>query len=361
MALNSDNINYIVKTNVQELLKAKNLKQADLGHILGISAKSTISNYLNVCHPSMFSIEDLNTIKKKFNVSLDDLCSSTFDPKKVQIVDDFFPQQEFKKFFGVYHLYYLSTNRTSLTRFQEDPKISYGVLAILNETPNNNPRGPYKCYACFSLNEEIEEHIYARATDAFNCGNHEEVKKLFLDSERYYEGNFSLVQKDKFFSIELTGYFAPKESNPSRIDSISIIDKVLMMGINPDNSGARSYIGGGAICSSISRGYGKTPCSQLLLLSRDDSINILDSRKVVSLLSNPARIEASDYAAEAITQRASNLFNSQNYTWDDKVDLLRNTALRAVKSAVSTSSMQILSLIEERDQEFYTLFKKQQD
>ncbi|MBQ4585320.1 MAG: helix-turn-helix transcriptional regulator [Clostridia bacterium] len=360
MAFNSDDINFIVKNNVQELLKAKGLKQADLGHILGISAKSTISNYLNVCHQSMFSIKDLNIIKERFNVSLDDLCSSSFDPKKVQIVDNFFPQ-EFKKFFGVYHLYYLSTNRTSLTRFQDDPKISYGTLAILNESANNNPRGPYKCYACFSLNEEVEEMIYARATDAFNHGKYNEVKRVFLSNERYYEGNFSLVQKEKFFSIDLTGYYAPRDCNPAKEDSISIIDKVLMMGINPDNSVARSYIGGGAICSSISRGYGKTPCSQLLLLSRDQTIGDLDSRKVVALLSNPARIEASDYAAEAITQRASNLFNSQNYTWDDKVDLLRNTALRAIKSAVSTSSMQILSLIEERDQEFYTLFKKQQD
>lgn len=357
MAFDNKDINFVVKNNVQNLLKANGLKQADLGTILDISAKSTISNYLNVCHQSMFSIKDLNIIKEKFNVSLDELCSPFFEPKKVQMVEPSCPQ-EFKKFFGVYHLYYLSTNRTSLTRFQEDPKISYGTLAIINESTNNNPRGPYKCYACFSLHEDVEEYVYNRATDAFNNGDEVEIKKVFLSKDRYYEGNFSLVQKEKFFSIDLTGYFAPKDVDSSD-EPVSVIDKVLMTGINPDNSGARSYIGGGVICSSISRGYGKTPCSQLLLLSRDQSIDLLDRKRVVGLLSNPARIEAADVAADAITDRASNLFNSQSYTWDDKVELLRNTALRSVKGAVSTSSMQILSLIEERDQEFYTLFKRQ--
>lgn len=354
---NERDINTIIKTNVQQLLDVKGLRQADLASVLGITAKSTISNYLNVCHNSMFSIADLNIIKERFNVSLDELCSTSFNPNKVQSTDSYLPQ-EYKKFFGVYHLYYLSTNKTSVTRFKDDPNISFGALAIINESINNNPRGPYRCYACFSLRQEVEEAIYARATDAFENGKYSEVKRIFTSLERYYEGEFSLIQKEKFYSIDLTGYFAPKDYNKSVEDALSIIDKVLIMGINPDNSGARSYIGGGSICSSISRGYGKTPCSQLLLLSRSTPFEELEPRRVINLLSNPARIESADLASDAIAQRASDLLDSPNYTRDDKIDLLRNTAHRTIKGAMSTSSMQILSLIGERDQEFYSLFKK---
>lgn len=54
-----EDIRSIVKANLKKLCTAKNLTQTELGEILDVSGKSTISNYLNEKEPSVPDIASL--------------------------------------------------------------------------------------------------------------------------------------------------------------------------------------------------------------------------------------------------------------------------------------------------------------
>lgn len=345
-----------LKRNIRALIKARGVTQAKLGEIIDVSAKATISNYLN---DASFSIPDsihLYRIKEHFGIPLDVLYSPNFDPDKALSLDRT-SQDEHDRFAGVYSLYYLTTDKISSLPNRYDPirELSYGVLAIVKCAKNGVSADSYRAYACFSIKNETEaKKVQREALEAFNNGEGEYVgvRNVFSQRERYCEGSFSLLQKNRYYSLQLTGYSNQlRNGTPMR----TLNDSILMMGFNPDSTDISKYIGGATFISSISRGRNKVPCAQILMSSRVFLEG--ESNEIIQLLPDDD-LQNSVYSAyiNSIIDRDKEL-RRLNYSDADRDILFRNHLQKCFYEFHTATSAQLFYLLEEKDQAFYRYLK----
>lgn len=347
------NINDVIKANLRKLKEAKGFTHEQLGEILGIYGKSTISNYLNPDHDSVPPAASLYRLKEYYGIPVDVLYSPSFDPSNSFEISGT-SISEYDKFLGVYSLYYLTTSKISAVynQYSEESTLAYGVMAIVKDSAEKTVRDSYSVYACFSFKEEAPANeLKAAVEEAFKSGDYVAVRNLFASKDRFCEGDFELIQKAGHYSITMTGY-----SKIPNEDRKIVNDKILIMGFNPDNTETPSYIGGAALSSSLSRGSEKTPCSQVIMISRptieDDEQEI--RQELIDLRQELAELGATD----SIMDRYHELEGNKNYTESDKDILLRHHIDFQFKQELEKSRFQLFYLLKEKDKVIYNFLKQ---
>lgn len=346
-------INDVIKANLRKLKEAKGFTHEQLGEILGIYGKSTISNYLNPDHDSVPPVASLYRLKEYYGIPLDILYSPSFDPSNSFEISGT-SISEYDKFLGVYSLYYLTTSKISAVynQYSDESTLAYGVMAIVKDSAEKTIRDSYSVYACFSFKEEAPANeLKAAVEEGFKSGDYVAVRNLFASKDRFCEGDFELIQKAGHYSITMTGY-----SKIPNEDRKIVNDKILIMGFNPDNTETPSYIGGAALSSSLSRGSEKTPCSQVIMISRstikDEEQEI--RQELIELRQEIAELEATD----SIMARYHELEGNKNYTESDKDILLRHHIDFQFKQELEKSRFQLFYLLKEKDKVIYSFLKQ---
>lgn len=343
----------ILKANLRKLKEARSLTQEGLATVMDVSGKSTVSNYLNDDQPSIPDATSLYRLKEKYGVSVDDLLSPNFDPGASFTVTEE-PQQENSKFGGVYNLYYLTTSKISAfpTRYSEEACLAFGVLAIV-KAPEQKANGPaYTAYACY-LSENMEEASQLKhlATEAYNRGDAVALRRLFTQKERFCEGEFELLQRGGYYAVTMTGYAGDPEQ-----ESRAVVDKILMMGFNPDSADNTPYPGGAAFSSSLSRGSEKAPCAQIIMVSRGDPEN--EQQVITKELIDAVQKVTQPEATDRIMERYEVLCDNDSYTKEDKSILLRHQIDLQFREELRKTSFQILYLLKETDKRFENFLKQ---
>ena len=346
-------INDVIKANLRKLKESKGFTHEQLGEILGVYGKSTISNYLNPDHDSVPPAASLYRLKEYYGIPLDILYSPSFDPSNSFEISGT-SISEYDKFLGVYSLYYLTTSKISAVynQYSEESTLAYGVMAVVKDSAEKTVRDSYSVYACFSFKEEAPANeLKAAVEEAFKSGDYIAVRNLFASKDRFCEGDFELIQKAGHYSITMTGY-----SKIPNEDRKIVNDKILIMGFNPDNTETPSYIGGAALSSSLSRGSEKTPCSQVIMISRptieDEGQEIRQA--LIDLRQEIAELEATD----SIMDRYHELEENKNYTESDKDILLRHHIDFQFKQELEKSRFQLFYLLKEKDKVIYNFLKQ---
>ena len=346
-----EEIRVIIKKNLNKLMAAKGYTQAMLGEIFDVNARSTISNYLNDDHDSMPDVAALYRLKEFFGIPLDMLFSPNFEPSTNFAVDGT-DLTEYKKFVGVYSLYYLTTSKISAipNKYNQDTQLNYGVLAIVKNSASNGLKDSYKAYACFSMKEESAAmELKAEVEKAITKNDHFAVGNLFTKRDRYCEGEFELIQKGKHYSVDMTGYSVKDGRKCPN-------DKILLMGFNPDNTDTQPYIGGAALSSSLSRGESKSPCSQIIMVSRNALTE--ESVAIKELLFELRKTTDQSASTESIMDRIRKLNENEDYAEEDKEILLRFYIEKKFKEESEKTSSQLLYLFSEQDKIVYHFLKK---
>lgn len=353
--MDREDIKTVIKTNLKNLCKAKNLTQAQLGEILDISGKSTISNYLNMDEPSVPDIMSLFRLKEHFGIPLDVLFSPSFDPQSSFEVEGVHIA-EYDKFLGIYSLYYLTSNKISpISNEYNTPSLSYGVLAIVKDNGDglSTSNEAYRAYGCFSLksNKDAEE-LKTAAEKIFSAKDNNGVRNIFAARNRFSEGNFEIIQKGKFYSVILTGY-SKQPADERRITT----DKISLLGFNPDQTNPTDYIGGAMLSSSFSRGMSKYPCSQVVLASRQTLF--AEDQEILNRLQRHNKFFSMETVAEDILSRTNKLY-SLDYTPEDRDILLKNYIKTSIDRELNCSTSQLYYILESEDQLLYRFLKDTQ-
>lgn len=351
-----DRIRKMVKDNLRNLCSVKGITQQKLGEILGVAGKSTVSNYLNPESDSIPDITSLYQLKEYFGIPLDSLLSPSFDPKNSFEIDGV-NISHYDKFLGVYIVYYLSSNKLSpIPNEYNKPILSYAVLAIVKD--NNGivsvSSDAYKTFACFSFKSSDKAlELKEAAETAFRSGDINAVRNVFANRERYSEGNFELILQGKLYSMTMTGY-SLLPANKHR----SITDKISVLGFNPPNTDtSRVYIGGGMLCSSVSRGLHKCPCSQLMLASRTELNE--DEQEIIRRLQKHHQYFNSEKIASDSISRLQKL-KATEYEEGDKETLLHSFIKNRINDELNNNVTQLFYIVSEEDQLFYQFLKDSQ-
>lgn len=349
----------IIKKNLQELCKVKGLTQTQLGEILDVNGKSTVSNYLNDDMENVPDVISLLKLQDKYAIPLDVLLSPDFDPKNSFELDGV-SVDEYDKFLGVYSLYYLTTNqisgRPNYEAYRLEPEMSYGVLAIVkcaNEGITSNQS--YKVFACFSL-KTIEDllELKQKAEDAYKAIKDNDITKIrnvFASRIRYCEGTFEFVQSGANYAITLTGFSRRNISDQHNV----ITDKVMLLGFNPSQPEPKPYIGGGMLCTSISRGLDKVPCSQIILVSKKDIPD--EQQEIMNYLQASRHMIPESHHIEEIVTRIKDINGKDVYSDSDKDILLKNLVEKSIENQINNATSQLLYLLKTEDQSFYKFLK----
>lgn len=353
-----------LKTNLQKILDANHWTQGQLAEILGVGTKSTISNYLNPDSDNIPDILSLSLLKEKLGIPLDALITPGFQPESITRIDNS-DISEYDKFLGAYSLYYISSSKISAVPSPyTTAELSFGVLALvkLSQTAIAVTKDSYKVFACFSLRTKEEANqLKAAVADAVKRNDIEEIGQLFNAKRCFATGDFELIQKGKFYAMSLTS-FSVVNSKEQNISSQRMFpsDKVLLIGFNPYNTDpGKQYIGGGMVCSSISRGSKKSPCAQIMISSREileDCEEILPelqkNRSTTPLLLNDA--------ATKIIDRFKQLNEKDCYNDDEKDILFEKFIQRCIEDMLNKNMSQLFYLLEEEDKLWYDFLKNQQ-
>ena len=361
----TDKINRILKMNLKKLKEAKGITQEQLGDILDVHGKTTISYYLNLDHDSVPPAASLYRLKEYYGIPLDVLYSPSFDPSNSFEISGT-SISEYDKFLGVYSLYYLTTSKISTVynQYSEESALAYGVMAIVKDSTENTVRDSYSVYACFSFKEEAPANeLKAAVEEAFKSGDYVAVRNLFAQRNRFCEGDFEIIQKAGHYAISMTGYsmISKKEDEtntdkkPTEYQRITN-DKILIMGFNPDNTETPSYIGGAALSSSLSRGSEKTPCSQVIMISRPtiEGEGQEIRQELIELRQKIVECEATD----SIMDRYHELNKNKCYTERDKDILLRHHIDFQFSQELEKSRFQLFYLLKEKDKIIYNFLKQ---
>lgn len=348
-----DEIGTVIKTNLRKLKEAKGFTHEQLGEILGVYGKSTISNYLNLEHDSVPPAASIYRLKEYYGIPADVLYSPSFDPSNSFEISGT-SVSEYDKFLGVYSLYYITTSKISTVynHYSEESTLAYGVMAIVRDSAEKTVRDSYSAYACFSFKDEsLANQLKADVQKAFNNKDYVAVRNLFASRERFCEGDFELIQKAGHYTIMMTGY-----SKVPNEDRKIVNDKILIMGFNPDNTETPSYIGGAALSSSLSRGAEKTPCAQVIMISRPTVENDAQGicKELIDLRQEIEHLEATD----SIMERYHELDENKNYTKGDKDILLRHHIDFQFKRELEKSYFQLFYLLKGKDKVVYKFLKQ---
>lgn len=183
----------------------------------------------------------------------------------------------------------------------------------------------------------------------FSGGDYTSVRNLFTSRERYCEGGFELIQKGKFYSLSLADY-----SKSVDVDRCSVNDKILMMGFNPDNTDTLPYIGGGMLTTSLSRGIKKSPCSQIVMISRN---TVDDADEIINQLLRTHQRCSTDNISDCVMDRINVLYQNSNYSDEDCEILVRSHINKCFVNELTNATTQLFYMLEEEDQCFYHYLK----
>ncbi|MBQ7907046.1 MAG: helix-turn-helix transcriptional regulator [Clostridia bacterium] len=351
MVRNTD-LRLIIKKNLNKLMDAKNLSQVELGRIMNITTKSTINNYVSELSDSIPDVISLNYLCTHFGIPMDLFLSPSFSPDSAYELEGIHID-EYDKFVGIYALYYITTSKlfTYSTQYSDQPELSFGTLAIVKNGGNRHTASSYEAYACFSLKDEGEmADLKAGATLALSRGDNVGVRNLFCEKGCYYLGDFSLLQKGKFYSINLKGYQKSGEGDTRLFPC----DNAQLMGFNPDEM--TPFLGSGALSSSLSRGIKKSPCAQLVLLSRV-TLDEYGKQDIMKKLLKPNQNFSADKATNKIMKRYDELMANPNYPLEDRSILLKSHINKCILEELTNNCSQLFSLLEEGDQFLYRYLK----
>lgn len=345
-----------IKKNLKNLCTAQNLTQQDLAGILGVSGKSTVSNYLNLESDSVPDIMSLYMLKERYGIPLDSLISPAFEPKNSFEIDSI-NISHYNKFLGVYLIYYLSSSKlSSIPNEYNKPVLSYAVLAVAKD--NNGlvsiSADAYKTFACFSFkNHKDAIALKQRVEEAFETNDIEAIRSVFKSTLRYSEGNFELFLQGNLYSLTLTGVSIDQNN-----DHQSVTDKIMILGFNPLNSNlTKKYIGGGMLCASVSRGRNKCPCAQLMLASRTE-LNEDEQEIVRRLQKHHQYFDSDKIAAESISRLQQ--LKVSDYEESDKETLLHCFIKAKIDDELNNYVTQLFYIANEEDQQFYQFLKDAQ-
>ncbi len=328
------------------------ITQDTLGQILGVSGKSTVSNYLNEYHDSLPDIIMLYNLKQKFGISIDALCDEIYD-KSLNYITINNDESNYEKFVGVYSLYYLTTSKisSSFNQYSEESTLAYGVLAIVKDETSSSYNPKYKAYACFSFKEEEKANdLRKQIENIIPRKKHLLVKNCFIGNDRFCEGEFELIQNESNFAISMTGYSNDEKSNKKTLN-----DKILIMGFNPNSTSKAKYIGGATLSSSLSRGMEKSPCSQIIIISRPMLLN--EKQLISSELIKLRQEIITPNATDNIMKRYHELEKNDNYTIEDKDILMRHHINYHFKLELEKSYFQLFYLLKQKDKDIYKFIK----
>lgn len=346
-------IQQIVTNNLIKLVSTLGIKQNELKDVLGITSKSTISYYLNKDSDNIPSTLSLYRLKEYFGISIDEFLSPDFSPTKVYGLCDPIVN-EYKKFAGVYELYYLTTSKISDSPqrrkdFNKNSEVRFGTLAIVKDADNDRNNN-YKSYACFFKDRDEAAALKRLAEEKMKASDLRGVAEAFTSRDRYCEGKFELIQNSKYYSVSMTGY-SVSDGDDDEKKAKKINDTILFIGFNPDNTNITSYLGGAVLSTSLSRGNMKTPCSQITVLSRR---TLTEKPEVIrDELLNNARINAPTVAIDDIMSRYNALKNNEFYSEEDKEIILRAHVERQFNAELERASYHLFYLLNEYDKHIY--------
>ena len=228
----------IVSSNLKKLIAQNGITQKDLADMLCV-APASMTDYCK--GRRILGTEHLVTLKKYFDISIDDFLTKSITPAAVAIPQrstgfDKEKMETYHKYCASYFMYYFDTSK-SKGRDLLPPKNSllYGVLYIY-ENPTSLEVPEFSCAAILGIGNRDE--VTRVKTELDRMGDPEKVIDYIgrgYESMAYY-GDFTLSQFHAFVSI-----------------SHASTDKALLIFHRIDNN-KPEYIGGIGTINSVSKG-----------------------------------------------------------------------------------------------------------
>lgn len=242
----------IVSSNLKKLIAQNGITQKDLADMLCV-APASVTDY---CKGRRIpGTEHLLTLKKHFDISIDDFLTKSITPAPVALPPrstglDKEKMETYHKYCGSYFMYYFDTSK-SKGRDLLPPRDSlhYGVLFIY-ENPTSLEVPEFGCAAILGIGDRDEVTRVKKELDEMS----DPAKVIAHIGSRYesmaYFGDFTLSQFHAFVSM----------SHASK-------DKALLIFHRVDNN-KPEYIGGIGTINSVSKGREHTPVIQFMGISR---------------------------------------------------------------------------------------------
>ena len=242
----------IVSSNLKKLIAQNGITQKDLADMLCV-APASMTDYCK--GRRILGTEHLVTLKKYFDISIDDFLTKSITPAAVAIPQrntgfDKEKMETYHKYCASYFMYYFDTSK-SKGRDLLPPKDSllYGVLYIY-ENPTSLEVPEFSCAAILGIGNRDE--VTRVKTELDRMGDPEKVIDYIgrgYESMAYY-GDFTLSQFHAFVSMNHAS-----------------TDKALLIFHRVDNN-KPEYIGGIGTINSVSKGREHMPVIQFLGISK---------------------------------------------------------------------------------------------
>lgn len=342
------------KKNIEELLKINNIAQSSIVKDTGLS-KQTVSNYCIGNHPS---VEFLLYLKKKFNLSMDDLVTRVMSTNELDLKlekNEGEKKQEsteftdrIREYQGCYVTYEIDDRHyKGAVPSEEDNVLQYGVLIVYRPPGVTTERECRSLYLAGLKDKEECRTLLEKAGEYYNEKKYVDVETLLhhANEKKFMSGTFRVEENEGYISL-------------SRRNAQALM---IFRTVPPEIS---QYIGGVATFNTISGGGDAAPTLKLVGISR--TMLVRSDREIYRHLLFTPDFRARERADEFL-QLVDKYYNknddliTKGLSEEQKKIIIQANIELAVKKEVEANNFRFFKLAGLDDNRFYQFLKENQE
>lgn len=344
MVIEESKVQETIKKNLEYLMRKHNLKkQVDLAKEMGVTT-SQLSNVMQKKQtPTLFPF--LVKIKERFGYSLDEFLFTDIEASEGAIQVDYDVSEEnYKKIYGLYELYYFNTSTFKGREYADDAEaLRTGILLVCRK---NFKTEEHRVFGIFDLKKEDADTMFMEFEKLFKGYNYDNVHGYLNDLEKnhhIYRGNLELSMDHMYFSLQF-----------------GVKDKVLMI-LHNHLGRTLHYRGGLGTLVSVSKGRYASPCMQYIGVSRY-SLSSAKEEIAEHLQIHYPPLRTYD-ATEELTDMLINLYcnndaNMKLFTPEAKKTMVRSNVDKVINETIDKNLFRSASVTSEDDDEWYHYLKR---
>lgn len=321
--------------------------QKVLANLLGVKPSQLTKILKGEQTPTVYPF--LTNVKKWFHCSIDDFLYTDIQEmeKKREGYNENLPEGDYKKFVGLYQMYYFDTSAfKGRERASTAKALKSGVMYV----EKNEKSERYHVMAVFGMKKENADTSYKELFNEYKNYSSSYIHRHFYDmskSQHVYYGDLELSKQNVYISLSFE----------------NTKDRVQMVFLRPEST-YHKYIGGLGAMVSTSKGRNSLPCLQYIALA-DTSLYVSEEELAEHLLMhypNLKTYDSIDHLVEFTVKLYSeneNGFNRYSRLTDgQKKTLVREQMDEIVNETVEKNLFRTVVVSDIDDNEFYHYLKR---
>lgn len=347
MALEENKVLEMVKKNFEYIMRKHNMNQNELAKEVHASP-GRMTDIMNMHRlPTLYPF--WIHVKERFGYSIDEFLFTDIEAVESNTVVSYdVTEDNYKKIYGLYQLYYFSTATFKGREYADDGEaLRCAVLLVCRK---NFKTDGHRVVGIFDLRKEEADSLYRKIDVAFKGYNYDNVYTLLHELGKHYhiyEGNLELSLDHMYVSLQF-----------------GVKDKALMI-LHNHLGRTLHYRGGLGTLVSVSKGRSASPCMQYIGVSRA-SIQASKEEIAQHLLIRYPSLRTYD-ATEKVVDMVIDLYcagegaKEKNFTPEVKKMMVRTHVDKIINETVEKNLFRSASVTSEDDDEWYHYLKRVND